>query len=129
MAQGQCVGYSRTAAAKRRNRRSPPDNNCLHSFDHAVLQGLIDAAGRGDVDQVASLLADGVDPNAVMRQRTALFEAARNDRRETVELLLSEGADPNLENGTSPLWIAAFYGHTDVRVSAMIQLILDFDHR
>ncbi len=69
------------------------------------------AAGKGDIETVAALLASGVDVNAENDHGlTALCTAADRYNVEMVRLLLERGANPNakdLEFGRTPLWLAS----------------------
>ena len=82
-----------------------------------------DAAMRGDVDAVRTLLRSGADVNAPHGDgMTALHWAARRGDREIAELLLYAGAD--LEAGTrigryTPLHVAAREGRTEVAVQLL----------
>lgn len=59
---------------------------------------LIVAAGRGNIEGVALLAEIGYDVNQLRIGQAALHLAAFNGNREMCELLLSLGADPNLED-------------------------------
>ena len=51
-------------------------------------------SGEGDAEAVKLFLDAGMDPNATDKNgETALVAASRSGRQETVELLLSHGAD------------------------------------
>lgn len=56
------------------------------------------AAGRGDIVTILSMLASGADPNWVHPKtgHTALYAACAADRVEMVRVLLQRGAEPNL---------------------------------
>ena len=74
---------------------------------------LVAAAFLGDADAAATLLGEGVSPNARNRKgRGALHRAAEAGAPETLDLLLGAGADPNAPdgNGMTPLMAAAFGG-------------------
>jgi ankyrin repeat protein len=67
---------------------------------------LVDAVRRGDVQEVARLLAAGADPNVKdLDGHTPLHIAAEQCRADLAELLLRHGADPNAKNvrGKTPL--------------------------
>ncbi|MGH0136033.1 UNVERIFIED_CONTAM: hypothetical protein FKN15_058797 [Acipenser sinensis] len=69
------------------------------------------------------LICFGADVNQQRaHRRTALHEAARLGRRDTVDLLLRCGADPDPRSsyGLTPLALAAQSGHTDI-VQALLQ--------
>jgi len=83
---------------------------------------LVDAVRRGDVQEVARLLAAGANPNVKdLDGRTPLHIAAEQSRADLVELLLRHGADPNARDadGETPL-------HKAVSVSdvALVELLL-----
>ena len=83
----------------------------------ALNVALVEAAQKGDVDEVTALLNEGVDVNAVVRgDGTALLVAARHGRRDIVRLLLDRGADANIgvEGDGNPLIMAASRGHRDI---------------
>jgi len=58
---------------------------------------LLQAAGAGDVAELARLMDSGCDPNVVhpMTGATALYNACVGGRVDVVRLLLQRGADPN----------------------------------
>jgi ankyrin repeat protein len=57
---------------------------------------LVDAVRRGDVQEVARLLAAGADPNVKdLDGETPLHIAAEQCNADIAELLLKHGADPN----------------------------------
>lgn len=78
---------------------------------------LIDAAFRGDIVQLQSLLKKGVDVNAKgTNGETALWMAAGAGHTEIVEALLERGADVNVKDkayGATALYMAAQEGHTN----------------
>lgn len=71
----------------------------------AINEGLINAAGKRDVDMMQALLDAGADVNFQMRDRTALSEAARKRNLAGVQLLLGRGANvnPEFREGWLPL--------------------------
>jgi uncharacterized protein len=82
-------------------------------------QRLVEAAGSGEVGQVAALLRAGADPDlAAPGGTTPLYRASVQDRADNVRVLLAAGADPNAESGTGeeglPLCAAACWGHSGV---------------
>ena len=70
------------------------------------------AVVEGRIDDVRTMLAEGVDPNALRHPSipSALAAAAARNR-EMVQLLLAAGADPNLasSDGYTPLLAAAYF--------------------
>jgi ankyrin repeat protein len=84
---------------------------------------LADAAERRDRAAVRTLLAGGVDVNAVQSDgTTALHWAAYNDDAETAGLLLKAGADVNAVNryGVPPLALACTNGN-----APMVKLLIE----
>lgn len=77
-----------------------------------------EAAQRGDVEAVRSLLRDGADPNAAQPDgMTALHWAAARDQVEVAQVLLYAGATSRATTrlgGYTPLHIASRSGHTAV---------------
>jgi ankyrin repeat protein len=83
---------------------------------------LLDAVRRGDVQEVARLLAAGADPNVKDLYGDApLHIAAEQCRADLAELLLRHGADPNAKNvrGETPLHRAVWE-----RCGAVVELLL-----
>ena len=75
------------------------------------------AAGYGDAQTVAHLLANGADPDAVDGNGdTALHHTARHGHVLVADRLLEHGADPDVVNahGSTPLHLAAWFGHHQV---------------
>lgn len=75
------------------------------------------AVERGDVDEVARLLADGYDYNRPDRHRvTPLHIACRDGRVEIARLLVDYGADPTVKttNKKTPLMMACTNVHPDI---------------
>ena len=92
----------------------------------ADVNGTLNSAGEGKTPLMAAaahnrleLIQPLVTAGAVVDQQekpggnTALFYAAQLDNTDIVQMLLEEGADPDLqdENGWSPLHVAAQYGY------------------
>lgn len=78
---------------------------------------LVRAAALGDMKEVKSLLADGVDCNARNYGcRSALMKASSNGRYQLVEFLLSEGADVNAkdDNCRTALMKASSYNRSEI---------------
>jgi ankyrin repeat protein len=83
---------------------------------------LVDAVRRGDVQEVARLLAAGADPNVKdLDGHTPLHIAAEQCRADIAELLLRHGADPNARDnqGKTSLHIAVW-----MRCRAVVELLL-----
>jgi ankyrin repeat protein len=83
---------------------------------------LVDAVRRGDVQEVARLLAAGADPNVKdLDGHTPLHYAAEQCRADIAELLLKHGADPNARDnhGKTPLHRAVWE-----RCGAVVELLL-----
>ena len=87
------------------------------------------AARQGHVEDVRALLASGTPPDTTSRQqhrlfrpwihgRTALWHAVAHNHLGVVELLLSQGANPNLVGWMSatPLWTACCLGRVEMVV-------------
>jgi hypothetical protein len=109
-------------------------------FGAAMLAGLLagcfgplgNAAQRGDVQGVRTLLDQGVNVNSrrgchgVSLDATALFCAAGAGHVEVAQLLLDRGAEIDTREfgeglrGTTALMIAAYHGHTN-----MVRLLLE----
>lgn len=79
-------------------------------------QALVEAAQAGDMADVRRLIKR-IDVNTVAPgDGTALIGAARGGQADVVDLLLDNGADPNLESrgDANPLIAAACAGHPDI---------------
>jgi len=97
--------------------RRATGNDAERPSTRALNVALVEAAQKGDVDEVMALLNEGVDVNAVVRgDGTALLVAARHGRTNLVRLLLDRGADANIgvEGDGNPLIMAASRGHRDI---------------
>ncbi|CAJ1367060.1 unnamed protein product [Effrenium voratum] len=90
----------------------------------ATCMDLLQAAERGDTQEVIDLLEKPHDPNAACRNThaTPLLYASAGGHLEVVECLLDAGADKEKANneGTTPLHVAAFLGH-----QAIVQCLMD----
>lgn len=73
-------------------------------------KAFIEATYRGDIDLVRRLIERGINIDTVYQGRTALYEAATRGRAEVLQLLIQEGADPNVQDQTNiitPLYMVA----------------------
>lgn len=71
---------------------------CRMLSKESLKEKLIDAADRGDLDEIEMLLSYGTDVNVKIEPGlTALHKAKMAGRKDTVELLLKKGADPNIK--------------------------------
>ena len=89
---------------------------------------LLYAAAKGDLDEMARLLAAGADPNeqwdrgAEHHGVTALDWAALHGRVDSIQFLTRLDIDTNIQNindGGTPLHYAAWSGHPDVIVALL----------
>jgi uncharacterized protein len=81
-----------------------------------TLQGLFDAVRANDVDEVRSLLDQGMDPNSTDKQGySILMQAAREGHIATVKLLLERKARVNQYSAAAEtaIMLAAFKGHLE----------------
>ena len=80
--------------------------------------GLLDAARRGDADEVRALLEDGADPDFAQGDGlTALHLAAREGHLEIVDMLIGAGAETGAATRIgdyTPLHLASGAGHAEV---------------
>ncbi len=71
---------------------------CRMLGKESLKEKLIESAGRGDLDEIETLLSYGTDVNATIEPGlTALHKAKMAGRKDAVELLLKKGADPNIK--------------------------------
>ena len=115
---------------------------CTESFAQDQTQALIEAAKKGDLEQVRDLLDEGADVNAKNGDGlTALMAAAETGNLDVVKFLIEKGADVNarentdvqvtastslkgfslkrfgqvsIETGGTALWIAQQRGHKEI---------------
>jgi ankyrin repeat protein len=95
-----------------------PVVNAHSAGDGSSEEQLFEAAERGDVKAVMSLLSREATPDMNWRGvkgRTALLAACRNGHHQLTHMLLCEGATPDLANdaGVTPLHLAADRGHVE----------------
>ena len=86
-------------------------------LEDADARELMSAAGAGDADGVASLLAAGADVNAAQEGGdTALIRAASKGHLQIVRTLIEAGADTNAErdDGFTALALAVLFGYSDI---------------
>ncbi len=60
-----------------------------------------EAIKEGEIDVVASLLAQGVSASTLVQGRTPLYNACKNGKIEVAQLLLENGANPTQKNDLS----------------------------
>ena len=80
------------------------------------LPALVDLAKEQKWQELASLLEDGLNPNAIYGDgTTALHWASYHDSSDAIENLLSANANVNATTdlGVTPLWLAAENGNSD----------------
>ncbi|GEM_PF-1070754 len=77
---------------------------------------LVIAAEAGDIETVKQMLAKGADASAMGPNSGALHCAAAYGHREIVQLLLQNGANPNVADNQSfyPIHLATAYKHIDI---------------
>ena len=79
---------------------------------------LQEAAKRGDITTISSLLNEGASPDAKDSDGvTALMYASESGHTDVVVLLLKQGANPNLRDsqyGMNALMLSAAEGHTNI---------------
>ncbi len=87
---------------------------------------LVQAVRKNDVNKVKTLLQQGVDVNMQIESNgsTALYEASFLGYKNSVEILLENNANPNIQNklGFTPLYAAAQERHGDI-----VKLLLHYD--
>jgi ankyrin repeat protein len=90
-------------------------------YADAAQRALIAAAEKNDLQQVAALLKQNVNPNARLDQwgDNALVHAVRHGNIDMTRVLLDAGADPDqMGKGFRPLGIAALRG--DMRIARLL---------
>lgn len=85
-------------------------------------KALIEAAGKGDVEEMRNLIDRGADVNVVaLDDWTPLTRAASKGQIDAVRLLIASGANVNKTSGNlSPLFFAADGGYV-----AVVRLLLE----
>jgi len=95
-----------------------PADRALDDYTTEVWSLLLYATTRGEVETAKQLIAHGVDVNARTSRSgwTALMEAARLGDYSMVEMLLTQGAQPNVQSksGETPLSFARKSGNHEV---------------
>ncbi len=89
------------------------------------------AAGAGQTEAIAALIAKGADPNARKENGAApLHRAAQEGQTKASAALLEAGVDPNArgEKGYTPLHLAAQEGRTDA-IAALLEAGADLKAR
>ncbi|OLS40634.1 M48 family metallopeptidase [Bacillus sp. MRMR6] len=93
-------------------------------FTAGELTELMDAVINDDQTEMVRLLEEGTDPNEQEQEygSTALIVAADNDLLEAAQILLENGADPNLSDfyGNTPLMGAVFMENKE-----MVHILLE----
>lgn len=84
--------------------------------EYSKERNFVIAAENGDLEKCRSFLNEGVDINANNNRGTALGGAARDNRMETCEFLISRGANIDLFTvaGETPLMLAAEAGNIEI---------------
>ena len=77
---------------------------------------IIQATLVNDVEQVKSLLQNGINPNTIYSTNTALTYASRDGFTKIATLLVANGADINWIDGegVTPLILASFKNHLEI---------------
>lgn len=94
-------------------------NRKRNSHMRKISKNLFYASGYGSVEEVAKLIEDGADVNAISTTDSLsrpLHMASMKGRSDIAMLLIQQGADVDAQNsdGESPLFYAAEYGHANV---------------
>jgi ankyrin repeat protein len=115
----QRVVTSRKDAAQAVNAQSAPSQAQAKAGNPALSEELLNAAKKGDLPAVRSLLARGADVNAKTRYgQTPLMLAADKGAVEVVKALLGAGADVNVTDtfykSVTALSAAAQRGHAEI---------------
>jgi beta-lactamase regulating signal transducer with metallopeptidase domain len=98
-------------------RGSAVRNDRVSAATRAINAAIVEAAEKGDIDEVTDLLNGGASVNAVVPgDGTPLLVAARRGHRRLVQLLLDRGADANIgvAGDGNALTGAASQGHPEI---------------
>ncbi|TGZ71228.1 hypothetical protein CRM22_002763 [Opisthorchis felineus] len=111
----------REAEKLQRKGLNPPSERGFYRAGHSVKFPpsliFLEAAARGDLDEVRKLLSNGVCPDVANEDGlTALHQCCIDNTPEMCRLLLRFGANPNARDseGWTPLHAAATCHHTDL---------------
>ncbi len=106
----------------RAEKSSEPNADVATEDKEVSAKSLHEATADGDLEQIKLLLAkgSGIDTRSE-KGMTPLHLAAREGHKDTVEFLITRGADINVHGGgAKPVWFAMKSGHRDV-VELLIQ--------
>ena len=85
-------------------------------FAQGNVAALVKAAKDGDIKDVQSLVAGGVDVNGTDNNCTPLIAAVTENKQEVVAFLLQNGANPNIADnmGQTPIFWAAYNENLEI---------------
>ncbi len=73
-----------------------------YGYSQSMRESIVEAATRGDIDAVKTLLEQGVDVGTTNKEgRTALTAAVMGNHLEIAKLLIDAGANPDLQDSQS----------------------------